>query len=891
MKKKMPQVISPRKFNFVLGLLISLISLVLILNVGVAARGANLPFIYLFGVGQLILFLFIYYLGMCLLIKGKIYLIKNAFVIIGSIVIFVSLTMLFTAIVFINNPSLTIGNDFFNQYQNIYSDLSKYFSIKILPYFSLELPIGGGLIGYSLYAIFCIAGGKSLGLAMTIIFMVIGALLAFEPLEAMLFKKIKNYKTNNKKEKVEKPLQYRLSRKEKNDFFKRAATLDDGDYADIKAIEQPKGGMMSPDFDERDKFIEFTNTSQNSETFTKPSFDRDETGVYSGDKFNKEVESVVFESRNQVEEPVSNINKPDNENIEQMSLDFNNDSEVEDEINDIPETQVPTFEQEKVFEEKPAPQVNVAHTPRVLSQEVKPAPIPEPVIEEKKEEPFVWVPPSYDLLDEYPGASTMEDNQFAAEERQRMINEIFSNFGVGAQCIGFTIGSSVTRYHIQYNNNVSSAKVASMVQDISIRLGGLPARFEGVIEGEFYSGLEIANPSSCMVSFKEVVMALPDVNKHPTAVGFGKNISGKVVAADFAEFPHLLVSGTTGSGKSIYVHSVISTLIMRMSPKDLKIVLVDPKRVEMTKYRDMPHLLCPIITDAEKATVMMNKLAEEMNDRYSHFEEADSCSDIKQYNAWAEENNKPKLPYILAVLDEYADLVDSCKDISKPVVSIAQKARAAGIHLLIATQRPSTNVITGTIKANLATRVALMTANYVDSMTIIGEGGAEKLLGKGDMLVQSALVSRVGTIRLQGCFVNNKEINRVVSYLKDHYKPEYDPKFMDLVDHSKEAGQAYVASGEIMEGIEDEEEAAYQSIKEWTMCQVSVSISKIQRECGVGFSRAGRFFIRMQKEGIVSFEKDPVTKGCFVLKVDKFSEAGRPVSSEEQSSIGNDEDN
>lgn len=891
MKKKLPQVISPRKFNFVLGLFISLIALVLILNVGVVARGVNLPFIYLFGLGQLILFLFIYYLGMCLLIKGKIYLIKNVFVIIGSIVIFVSLTMLFTAIVFINNPTLTIGSDFFNQYQNIYSDLSQYFSIKIIPYFSLELPIGGGLIGYSLYAIFCIAGGKALGLTMTILFMVIGALIAFEPLEVLLFKKIKSHKANSKKEKVEKPLQYRLSRKEKNDFFKRAATLDDGDYADIKAVEQPKGGMMSPDFDERDKFIEFTNTSQNGDAFTKPCFDRDDSGVYTGDKFNKEVENVVFESRNQVEESVSSTNESEKENVEQMSLDFNNESEIEDEINNTYQEEVPSYKQEEVYiEQKPAPQV----TPVTINKPVvenKPEPVVAPIVEEKKEEPFEWIPPSYDLLDEYPGASTMEENQFAAEERQRMINEIFSNFGVGAQCIGFTIGSSVTRYHIQYNNNVSSAKVASMVQDISIRLGGLPARFEGVIEGEFYSGLEIANPSSCMVSFKEVVMALPDVSKHPTAVGFGKNISGKVVAADFAEFPHLLVSGTTGSGKSIYVHSVISTLIMRMSPKDLKIVLVDPKRVEMTKYRDMPHLLCPIITDAEKATVMMNKLAEEMNDRYSHFEEADSCSDIKQYNAWAEENNKPKLPYILAVLDEYADLVDSCKDISKPVVSIAQKARAAGIHLLIATQRPSTNVITGTIKANLATRVALMTANYVDSMTIIGEGGAEKLLGKGDMLVQSALVSRVGTIRLQGCFVNNKEINRVVSYLKEHYKPEYDPKFIDLVDHSKEAGQAYVASGEIMEGIEDEEEAAYQSIKEWTMCQVSVSISKIQRECGVGFSRAGRFFIRMQKEGIVSFEKDPVTKGCFVLKVDKFSEAGRPVSSEEQSSIGNDEDN
>lgn len=877
MKNKFGKVISNRKFNFFFGLLISLLSLVLILDVGPVARGINFPFIYLFGFGQLVLFLFIYYLGMCLLIKGKVYLSKNVFVIIGSIVSFLSLLMLVTAIVSYTNPNVVIDKEFFNEYQKNYSDFSIYFGNKIVTFFDNNLPIGGGLLGYTFFGAFAMLGGKGLGLAMSIVFLLIGLLISFEPLEIILVNYLIKHKSK-KKEKIEKPLQFRLSRKEKNDFFKKAATLNEESSVDVKAIEQPKDSLISPDFDERDKFIEFTQTSQNGDVFVKPRFGEPSN-------FNNEIDSPISEIpsfENKKETPIINHE----ENVEQMSLDFdsNENNEISDEIEAPVELDEPSYREEESFvNETPVSRPIV--TPPVMNKPVE-QPKPAPIVEEKKEEPFVWVPPPFDLLDEYPGASSMEENQFAAEERQKMINEIFSNFGVGAQCIGFTIGSSVTRYHIQYGNNVSSAKVASMVQDISIRLGGLTARFEGVIEGEFYSGLEIANPSSSMVSFKEVVQALPDVNKHPTCVGFGKNISGKVVSADFAEFPHLLVSGTTGSGKSIYVHSVIATLIMRMSPKDLKIVLVDPKRVEMTKYKEMPHLLCPIITEADKATVMMNKLAEEMNNRYSMFEEADSCSDVKQYNEWAAEHNKPKLPYILAVLDEYADLIDTSKDLSKPVVSIAQKARAAGIHLLIATQRPSTNVITGTIKANLATRVALMTANYVDSMTIIGEGGAEKLLGKGDMLVQSALVSRVGTIRLQGCFVNNKEINRVVTYLKDHYKTEYDPNFMDLVDHSKEAGQAYVASGEIMEGIEDEEEAAYQSIKEWTMCQVSVSISKIQRECGVGFSRAGRFFIRMQKEGIVSYEKDPVTKGCFVLKVDKFSEAGRPVSSEEQSSIG-----
>ena len=301
----------------------------------------------------------------------------------------------------------------------------------------------------------------------------------------------------------------------------------------------------------------------------------------------------------------------------------------------------------------------------------------------------------------------------------------------------------------------------------------------------------------------------------------------------------------------------------------------------MTKYRDMPHLLCPIITEAEKAKVMMSKLADEMNNRYEKFAIADSCSNIKQYNEWAKEHNQELMPYIIAVLDEYADLVDTCKDISQPVVSIAQKARAAGIHMLISTQRPSTNVITGVIKGNLPTHVALMTSSYTDSMTILGEGGAEKLLGKGDMLVQSPLVSRVGLTRLQGCYIQNREIARIVGYLKEHYETVYDENYLDLVDHSREMGAQMVASGEVEKEADSAEEAKYQSIKEWVMTQEFVSMSKIQRECGVGFNRAGKFFSRLQKEGIVSTQQDGATKGCKVLVHDEYDNDDYVVTSDE----------
>ena len=490
------------------------------------------------------------------------------------------------------------------------------------------------------------------------------------------------------------------------------------------------------------------------------------------------------------------------------------------------------------------------------------APTPEPP---KKRERVNWVPPSSDMLMVYDTQEARDLNEAVAAQRVEAINQILANFKVGAKCTGYTVGPSVTRYNIEYEPNVTSKSVERLVEDISIRLGGVSARFTPIVFGSPYSGLEIPNATITTVSFKEVFESLPDVKKKPLSVGFGKDISGNVIAAEFDEFPHLLVAGTTGSGKSIYIHSIIATLIMRISPDDLRIVLVDPKKVEMTKYRDMPHLLCPIITEAEKAKVMLSKLVDEMEHRYERFAE-NGDSNIKQFNERVkDEGGTDTMPYIIVVLDEYADLVDTCKEISNPVVSIAQKARAAGIHLLISTQRPSTNVITGVIKGNLPTHVALMTSSYVDSNVIIGEGGAEKLLGKGDMLVQSPLVSRVGVTRLQGCFIQNKEIIHIVGYLKEHYETVFDENFMDLVDHSKDVGQAMVASGEVEKEADAAEEARYQSIKEWVMTQEFVSMSKIQRECSVGFNRAGRFFKRLQQEGVVSTQVDGSSKGCKVL--------------------------
>jgi S-DNA-T family DNA segregation ATPase FtsK/SpoIIIE len=283
----------------------------------------------------------------------------------------------------------------------------------------------------------------------------------------------------------------------------------------------------------------------------------------------------------------------------------------------------------------------------------------------------------------------------------------------------------------------------------------------------------------------------------------------------------------------------------------------------MMRYRELPHLLCPIITGNEEAKVALNRLADEMEHRYDLFEQT-GASNISQYNEIMIEEGKPILPTIIVIIDEYADLVEGAKDIATPVVRIAQKSRAAGIHLIISTQRPSVNVITGTIKANLPTRVALMVASAVDSGTIIGMGGAEKLLGNGDMLVNCVHVSRQGVARVQGAYVDNKEIRRVVNFLAQNYQSNYDPNFLDL-EEKPTAG----ASG-TNEVLYDEK---YPEVKDWVMSQDYTSINKIMQAFGFGFTRASRMFTMLQNEEVIESSGDYNTssRGCRVLQQHQLS--------------------
>jgi S-DNA-T family DNA segregation ATPase FtsK/SpoIIIE len=354
-------------------------------------------------------------------------------------------------------------------------------------------------------------------------------------------------------------------------------------------------------------------------------------------------------------------------------------------------------------------------------------------------------------------------------------------------------------------------------------------------------------------------------------VPFGKMINGKYLAGDLTSFPHMLVAGSTGSGKSVFMHGVIMSLIMRNRPEDLKLVLIDPKRVEMGCYRDIPHLLCPIIKDPSQAKVCLDKLIIEMERRYSLFEWS-GVRDIRQFNAsFAPSHKLSPLPFIVVVVDEYADLVDTCKNVSDSVVRLAQKARAAGIHLIISTQRPSVDVITGVIKGNLSCRVALRVNSYVDSNTILGCGGAEGLSGYGDMLVDCQTAFQGGFSRAQGAIVDTEEIDKVCTFIKSQVPTVYDPNFLDLVDHEAEAEEEEAAAESMTPTHADikaeDDEEFYQQLKAEIMTRQYTSISRIQREHGLGFPRAGRLFNRLVKEGVVAAEPNPPgsSKGCQVL--------------------------
>ena len=615
----------------------------------------------------------------------------------------------------------------------------------------------------------------------------------------------------------------------------------------------------------------------NDYTLKRARFILDDDGSKVTELYDDEISKPVFEAPKQAyfEEP----SRPQFEE-ENNSVSFESNEK---------EYKEPFFEPLNSNLEPNEPEVNPFRSEPAPMVQPEPQPQHEPEVDYlHKPQPKAnlirnYIYPSIDLLEKGKDQD-LSANEASCEVKTEILNRYLANYKVGAKVISHTIGPSVTRFDLQTDDDVSVTSVQRYVTDLQIKLGGVMMRFEPIVAGKSTSGIEIPNDVRTNVSLRQAVEGLPNDPKHKMDVPFGLSISGELSYASLPDFPHMLVAGTTGSGKSIFVHATIVSLLMRNKPEELKLVMVDPKKVEMNYYENIPHLLCPVITDVSKVYVCFTKLVDEMERRYNLFS-SNKLRDIKGFNAYAKDHDIQPLPYIVVFIDEYADLIETCKELRSPVVRLVQKARAAGIHLVIATQRPSVNVIDGVIKAHVSTRVALMCASYQDSRTVIGEGGAEKLLGYGDMLIDCPLISRAMKPRVQGCYVSETEIMRVCDFLREHYQPQFDPMFMNLepVVEQKNVGFDDDEPSTIDKAASDEE--AYQKIKEDATHREYFSISYITRTYAMGYSRAGKMFRRLQNEGIVAQSGD--ARGCKVLV---YVPGGQQGGTIEQSTFVPDDD-
>lgn len=482
--------------------------------------------------------------------------------------------------------------------------------------------------------------------------------------------------------------------------------------------------------------------------------------------------------------------------------------------------------------------------------EKKEAPVPRPEqenpAENSREKPFSFPPLS---LLEPPVKQTRDEGWI--QEQSYTLDEALENFNVRAKVVNASQGPSVTRFEVQPEPGVKVNKITNLNDDLKLSLAAKDIRIEAPIPGKHTVGIEIPNLKSRPVRLREIIGDPVFQNsKSPLTVAMGLDISGKPVVTDLQKMPHGLIAGATGSGKSVCINSVLVSLLYKAAPQDLKLLLIDPKMVELAPYNQIPHLVSPVITDVKMATAALKWAVEEMERRYELFAH-ESVRDIHRYNEMAARTRRfsEKLPYIVIVIDELADLMmTSPGDVEDAICRIAQKARACGIHLILATQRPSVDVITGLIKANIPTRIAFSVSSQVDSRTIIDMSGAEKLLGKGDMLFLENGTSK--PVRLQGTFVSDREIDDVVSYVREAATPEYLFQPEELLRQTEPG----------------EEDELFPDACEFVIHQGGASTSLLQRNFRIGYNRAARLIDMMEQQGIISGAKGSKPRDVLITK-------------------------
>lgn len=580
-----------------------------------------------------------------------------------------------------------------------------------------------------------------------------------------------------------------------------------------------------------------------------------------------------FKEENPENAPVSSI-----EDLPENSITSSEESELPFDLDDVadepeaesqpqkdaavPETSAPKAAEPERPENPVKPEiVEVPRPDRPVTPPTAPAP-ERPAMPLKKPAPEelnfsdVYTLPPVNLLNPVQKKLTQADIDNEIDRNSRKLVEALQSFGVQTKLVGVSRGPSVTRYELQPAPGVKISKITGLQDDIALNLASAGVRIEAPIPNKSAVGIEVPNKARDTVFFCELVDTTEfkkSFDKKLETV-LGKDISGAMVTCNIAKMPHLLIAGTTGSGKSVCVNSIIMSILMKSTPQDVRLIMVDPKKVEFMMYNGIPHLLIPVVTDPKKAAGALAWAVNEMLNRYKQFSD-NNVRDFTGFNELAKDPDSGlmKMSHIVIFIDELADLMmASPKDVEDSIVRLAQMARAAGMHLVIATQRPTVNVVTGLIKANIPSRIALMVASQTDSRVILDVSGAEKLLGNGDMLYMPVGLPK--PVRVQGCFVSDKEVERVVEFIKQTFQAEYDELVMEEVERQTEmvaSAQDSKSSGNSDSGDIDTSDERLEEAIDFVVESGTCSTSSLQRRLKLGYGRAARLVDIMEEMGIV----------------------------------------
>lgn len=484
--------------------------------------------------------------------------------------------------------------------------------------------------------------------------------------------------------------------------------------------------------------------------------------------------------------------------------------------------------------------------------ELKQKPIEQESLEPKKRQEDIYESTTYTLpkfneIFDPIKQKKINSTEFTKSNKE-ILERVLRDFGVNAKVVEIHIGPAVTEYELTVPAGTKVSRIVNINKEIALALAAKDVIIQAPIPGKSTVGVEIPNPTISSVTLREVLESPQNLKSDAKiCAALGKDIMGTPKVMDLTKMPHLLVAGSTGSGKSVCINGIIASILMRYKPNEVKLVLVDPKKVELTNYNGIPHLLCPVVSDPKKASLTLQQVVSEMDKRFTLFSECE-VKNISGYNELIEKENKKhpekmqaKMPYIVVIIDELADLMlVASKEVEDSITRITQLARAAGIHLIVATQRPSTDVITGLIKNNIPSRISFAVSSQIDSRTILDQPGAEKLLGKGDMLYFP--MGDSAPTRIQGCFINDNEIKRLIDYCKSQATVKYNEEF-ENVSTNTSSGSTNSYAGE--------DDAAYNEVVEFAIQTGKISASLIQRRFRFGYNRAARLMDLLESRGIV----------------------------------------